>query len=236
MNLNLFNILTSLLIEIPNELTLRDTSIAQVVGLGLFVSFGLLALTKLMNKEVFRTLIIVNSKGHSIKQYLKEEHPLNTGWSFILIVNYCLSFFLIGYVIAEFPGFENIPRLLLVVFIPIIWVLFTQLSIYSVSLLTGEYGTLKQFIYYRVVGIQLLGVVLFIIGSIWILTAMSSKTLMLISIILISLEFLIRIIKSVIFARQKRISWYYIILYICTLETLPLLVCYYLINGVFKFN
>ena len=181
-----------------------------------------------MNKEVFKTLLIANTKGNSIEQYVKEEHPLNTGWSFILVLNYCLSFALLGYVFAGFPNFDKLSLLLFVVLFPVGWVLLTQLNLYIISLLTGEYKTLVHLVYFRIVGIQLLGIIMFVICAVWILTSTPMKTVLLLTLIVVGIEFVVRMFKSIAFARQKRISWYYIILYICTLETLPLLVCYYL--------
>lgn len=229
MYISITNILQPLVNVIPEELTLRDISTTKVVGLGLFIAFGLLAITKLLNKDVFRTLIIANYKGNSIEQYVKEVHLIKSGWSVVLIANYWVSFSLVGYVITELPGMDDLPLLLLVILIPIAWLLLSQLNLYLGSLLTGEYQTLVQFLYFRIVGLQLLGIVLFILCSFWTLTTMSSRTLLLLALIVITIEFFIRVFKSIIFARQKRISWYYIILYICTLETLPLLVFYYLV-------
>ena len=134
-----------------------------------------------------------------------------------------------GYIIAGLPGSDNLMLLLLVILIPIGWLFLSHLNLYIGSLLTGEYRTLVQFIYFRIVGAQLLGIVLFILCSCWILTNMSSRALLWLALVAIAIEFLARVFKSIMFARQKRISWYYIILYICTLETLPLLVCYYLV-------
>lgn len=229
MHISVISILIPLVNEIPEELTLRDTSIAQVVGFGLFIAFGLLAITKLLNKDVFRTLFMANWKGNTIEQYVKEEHSIKSGWSFILIVNYWLSFSLFGYIITDLPGIDDMTLLLLVIFIPIGWLFLSQLNLYLCSLLTGEYKILVQFFYFRIVGAQLMGIVLFVLCSFWILSNMPSRTLIWLVSSALALEFFIRLIKSIVFARQKRISWYYIILYICTLETLPLLVCYYLV-------
>lgn len=235
-NLNLINILSPILEGIPNELMLRDTSTYQVAGFGLFIAFGLMAITKLLNKNVFNTLLVVNTKVSTIEQYLKEVYNLNSGWSFILLGNYWLSFSLLGYVIAGFLGYDSLITLLLVTIMPIAWVLLSQLNVYLVSLLTGEYDLLKKLIYFRIVGVQLLGVVLFVICTTWILIDSPLRTVLIISLIAVGAEFILRIFKSMSFARQQRISWYYIILYICTLEILPLLVFYYLVDRSFKFN
>ena len=221
------SILFPVLSVIPDELILRDFSVSKIIGLGLFISFILIAVSKLIRSDVFSTLLIANGKISSINQYIHESHPINKGDSIVLLTNYFLSFSLILLILFQFPSVENIEHFLLVFFTPICLLLFSLVSVYLVSALTGEYKSLLQLIQFRIIGVQYLGLAFFALGMVWTLTDMSLNTLLLISILILGLEFVVRSFKSIVSIFQLKFSWYYIILYFCTLEILPLVVIFY---------
>lgn len=215
---------------LPEELTPRDFSNSAIIGYGLFASFVFIAIAKLFKSDVYRMLFFSNFKVKSINVFLKENYALNRPESFLLILNFFVSSGLILYILLDFPTPELNPAFLSVLLFPISLFFFSILSIVFASLLFGEYRTIQQLMFFRIIGVQYLGILYMIIGVVWLFTNQSIHTFLLVVVIVTLLEFFLRILKGVISVLQKNIPWYYIILYFCTLETLPLMVLFYYIK------
>tara|TARA_R110002072_G_scaffold303031_1_gene491514 strand:- start:13287 stop:13982 length:696 start_codon:yes stop_codon:yes gene_type:complete len=222
--MSLQSILIPLAGVIPDELTLRNDSSMKAVGFGFFIAFIFIAITKLIKSDVFVNLGIAFLKQRTLEQYLKESYSLFELHSIMQIINYWLSFSLLLYVFFELPGFNNGLELTLVIFTPLVWFLLTILGLLLTSALSGESKNLYSLVYFKIIGTQFLGLTFFVAGSLWFLTPINENTLALIIIILLSTEFIFRLIKSLFRILEHKVSWYYIILYFCTLEILPLLI------------
>ena len=81
----------------------------------------------------------------------------------------------------------------------------------------------------KVLGAQSIGLVYFICALVWVLNPNYQETLIQVVVGAFVIESFIRIIKSVLVVYGQGVSWYYIILYFCTLEMLPLFVVYYFV-------
>jgi hypothetical protein len=75
---------------------------------------------------------------------------------------------------------------------------------------------------------QLVGIIFAILALFWIMNPEFNRILMIIFLLMVSVKYIIRGLKNSIVVLINGVSWYYIILYFCTLEILPLfVVCYY---------
>jgi hypothetical protein len=79
----------------------------------------------------------------------------------------------------------------------------------------------------KVVGAQALGVVYFVLTTLWILQPDYVEVIFQAAIWIFIGESIFRILKSVAVVLRQGVTWYYIILYFCTLEILPYLVTYF---------
>jgi len=215
---------------LPEELTPRDFSTSSIIGYGLFASFVFIAMAKLFKTDIYRMLFISNFKVKNINVFLKENYALNRPESIFLVFNYFISSGLILYILFDFPEIGLNPKSLFIILFPIFLFLFSILSIVFSSILFGEFRTIRQLIFFRIIGVQHLGILFMLTGVVWLFTNQSTHTFLLVVVIVTVLEFLLRIIKGVISVLQKNVPWYYIILYFCTLETLPLMVLFYYIK------
>ncbi|MBL1279410.1 MAG: DUF4271 domain-containing protein [Fluviicola sp.] len=221
-------ILFPFLNAVPNELTLRGDSSMKIIGIGLFISFSIIAVTKLIKSDVFVNLGVAFFKQRNLEQYLKDSYSLFEIHSVTQILNYWLSFSLLLYVFFGFPGPGEMQKLALVITIPVLLFAITVGGVLFVAILTGESKVLYSLLYFKILGAQFLGLTFFIIGSIWLLTPINQSTLVLMTVILLSIELIFRLTKSLLRVLDLKVSWYYIILYFCTLEILPMLMGYYL--------
>lgn len=222
----LYPVLFPALNLVPTELTMRDDSTMKYVGFGLFIAFVLISVAKLLKTDVFIRLFISSTKTSSLKQYLKEYYSIFELHSLLQLINYWLSFSLILYVLFDQPSFNNIDQLLFAILVPPGLFLFTTLSVFGVSLLSGEYTSLIKLFYYKVIGTHILGLSFFVLGVVWILSGNTSILFPALIILLVA-DFTLRILKGLASVFSEKVSAYYIILYFCTLEILPLIVFYY---------
>lgn len=225
-----------LLTIIPSELTLRDQSVTTIVGFGLFAAFILISITKLLRSEVFSRLALANLKINSIGSFVHDEFQLNKRESFLLGINYIVCFGLILFILVKFPGVNQKNELLFVGLFPISMLIASILLMAWTGLITGELKVMLRPILFKVVGAQLLGIVFFFLALAWTLVPIDETVFLNIVIWVFLIESIIRIYKSVIAVYSMGTSWYYIILYFCTLEISPLFVLFYFFGESFGLN
>lgn len=212
---------------VPGELTLRDSMFTPLVGIGLFTAFLLISFSKLLESNIFSSLLISNIKIQGLQSYIRDSHPLNKGGSILLIANYFLSFSVVLYMISGYSNIELNNELLLVGIIPVALMLWSVGSMNVIALVTGERSVFYEPIAFKMVGMQLLGILYFIIALVLSLHSFGESVFLSIVVWVFLAETVIRLFKSIIVVYSRGVSWYYIILYFCTLEILPLFVAYY---------
>jgi hypothetical protein len=216
---------------IPNELTPRFHSTEWLMGYVLFFAFIILAFARFARAEVYQTLILANGKFQGIVPYVREVMPLNKPSSWLLIINYVLSMGAISYLLTENSSTIQLPVKEVVFLIPIFFLLWSLIGFVITGWLTGESDKFSAPITFKIIGAQLLGLLYFLCAILWLFMSFESQLFTQIVVILFLGESFFRIVKSVRAVFKQGVSWYYIILYLCTLEILPLLMAYYALNG-----
>ncbi len=216
---------------LPEELTLRDFSTSAIIGYGLFVSFVFISVAKLFKSDLYKMLFLSNFKIKNIDIFLKENYSLNRPESLFLALNFFVSISLILYILFDFPKFGVNFNFLFVIFFPLLFIIFSLLSVLLTAILFGEYKMIHQLLFFRILGLQFIGIIYMIIVGMWLFTNQSTHTFILAAVIVTIIEFVVRIFKSWVSVLQKNVPWYYIILYFCTLEILPLMILYHFIKG-----
>ncbi len=215
--------------SIPIELTVREHPITLFVGLSMFAAFVLIALAKLIQPDAYRALMQSFFKGKQLYAFIKESFPVLKGGSILLIVNYLLSFTLLLYFVLSLPPFDASLELFFIVLIPIGVFLFGIGSLFLGFLLSGEREAFITPVLMKINGAQLLGVYSAILVFLWTLGFINQVVFIELCFWGIISESIVRIMRSFVFVLTIGVSWYYIIIYLCTLEILPLLVmCYFL--------
>ena len=220
---------------IPEELMMRNFSSTKIVGVVLFLCFALIAVSKLIKPDLFKTLLTGNIKVNHINQYVNEEHPINGRYTFLLALNYFLSFSVVLFIIFSPEQTQNFKTWLTVLGVPIVFFVLPIIGFYFTSIISGEHKSISQLIKFRMLGMELIGIAFFVLGLVASLSTIRLDALLAITLAISLGEFVFRIIKSWVSVFHHNISWYYIILYFCTLEILPLLVITYLLNLDFNY-
>lgn len=218
---------------IPNELTPRFHSSEWLMGYVLFLAFITLAVARFARAEVYETLILANGKFQGIVAFVREAMPLNKPSSLLLILNYILSMGAISYLLAENSLHIQLPAKGVVFLIPIFFLIWSLACFVITGWLTGESDKFTTPITLKIIGAQILGLLYFLCAILWLFLSFESQLFTQIVVLLFLGESFFRILKSIRVVFRQGVSWYYIILYLCTLEILPLLMAYYALNSNF---
>ncbi len=169
--------------------------------------------------SLFQNFIRLNQKEKEFKESLKIGFKANS----LLFLNFIVSFTLCSFLYFqksynwEFNWFISFG----------ITLAFLVLQIFGYRFVAFISGT-KEI----VEGISIInkntwqfgGILMLSLSYVWILDANNNETYSYILFGILLLMLLLRITKGILFSFNKRISWYYFILYLCTLEILPTII------------
>ena len=142
---------------IPQELIARDHPIALIVGLGLFLSFVLIALAKLVQSDIYAALTISFVKNKGLSGYLRESLPVQKMGSMLLLLNYWLSFSLLLLMIVNTRLIQMESSIWMIVVLPISVLFYHMASLYLAGLFSAETGIIQTPVLMKVNGAQFLG-------------------------------------------------------------------------------
>lgn len=217
--------------EIPETLILR-TETYTIVLIGIVaLSFLIIALTRMSNGKAIQTVFSVFFKGPSIEQELKENMRLNSFGSILLILNFFISFSLCLFILLNrillINGYWSA---ILAIGFPVVLFILETIGLYIIGWVSGEQKNLNTTINVTLTGYQFVGLIFSILSLFWIMNPEFNRIFLGLFITLVCLRYLTRLLKNSIAVLISGVSWYYIILYFCTLEILPLFVAYFYVT------
>jgi len=216
-------------LSIPSELGARELHFSYEVGMALSLSFLLIAFARLARPNIYVAIGVGLIKTSGLRAHIKESFPLNKKGSILLLINYLLSSSLIVYLCLDNLGLQRIDQLIIALGTPLALLFGNLFSLLATGWVTGESEIFKEPLIMKIIGAQAIGIVYFVCALIWVLNSSYQDVLSQIVIWAFLIESLIRIVKSTLTVYSQGVSWYYIILYFCTLEILPLFVVYYFV-------
>ena len=215
--------------KIPRELTYREAPINTTIVVGLFLSFILISLARLIKTDVYFLMLKSFTKIKGLRLHIRDVYPVNKGDSIFLVFNYIISSTTILFILFDTSSFSTENSIYYLTLIPLILLLLPIGFIYLVSILSGERFFLLELVVMKVVGAQLLGVFYFILSLVFIFRPFSEHLLLKSILLSFILENIYRLFKSFMIVYAQGVSFYHIILYFCTLEILPyVIVCYFM--------
>jgi hypothetical protein len=207
--------------------TSRPETTDVVLTYGIFLSLIVIALSRLYKPTIFEILFRVVMRNQSVLQLVREHYNVITITDFLLVVNF---FGIVGMGSVLFLPIE------LNYFVHFIWpvglFIYLMLPLALTSFITGEPIIFRENRYNLFLLPQLVSLLLLPLVIIGHLNNELIPDLQGVFIGVLALLFVYLNVRAVIFSLQQAISWYYIILYICTLEILPLTVLFYGFVGV----
>jgi hypothetical protein len=217
--------------EIPTNLILRENSLYHQVIPLVIVSFIMITFAKFQNNSIFRSLFKLLFANKNFEQILKEELKIGSSSSISLVINY---FFIIS--TCVYLSIQATTKMSMGFSIGIslaipagVFVL-QLLSLWIIGLITKEMKLIVAPLLETIVIIEFIGFILFFLALFWVLNPQFSFYFLQTFAIILGFGFVLRFLKSLFSVLRKGVSLYYIILYFCTLEILPLFIAYYYVS------
>jgi hypothetical protein len=214
--------------EVPEYLDYRTQTYTLLLIGVLSISFAVIAISRMSNSRSIATVILVFFRNTSVDQILKENMRLNSLSSVLLVINYFVSFSLCIFILFNrLFLLEAKWSLVIALSIPFLWFVLEIIGLLMIGWLTGEQKRLETSVINSITGSQFSGLVLTVIALFWIMNPEWNSIFLALFLALLCLKFFTRLLKNSLAVLTAGVPWYYLILYFCTLEILPLFVAYY---------
>jgi hypothetical protein len=187
-----------------------------------------IALSKFNNSDLFRSITKSFFRFKLIENNFNDENRIGFAASILLNINFILSL-----TICFFLAFTNFvsgnEALIYALCFSAYLIIIQQISFRLVALLSGEHmiseeiGVLTKQIWHMA------GLLFLIIALIWALNQQSTLAVSRFYFIILLTLFAFRYIKGIFLCHKMGIKWYYLFLYLCTLEIMPSLLLYNLV-------
>ena len=218
---------SNLIEQIPLEI---DYEVVFWIFIGLNLVF--FAIAKSTNQNYFKSLFTTAIINRQLNQNLQEDLKLTSTASILLTLTYFTSLSLIISHLAF--GEYSIGALLLFAILTGL-ILLKWAIVMSIAYLTQTKNGILEHVYNHFIFFQIGGIVLtFILFATHFLPATWQEYISIGLAVIIGLLVLLREIQSLLRALKARVPVLYIILYLCTLELLPLTVIIYGLTNEFK--
>lgn len=214
-------------VTIPLKLVERNQSTLWIAMIGLGISFILLAFSKIGTSRLVYIFSKIIFKNNSILKIINEEYALTNFSSFVLILNFILTTSILTYLTFLHIDINvNNKFLYLLPLFPIYIFLWPLIWFTIVGLITNEAKLFNENKKNAIILSQITGFLFSFVLLIWTFNLKYSKIFMTFFIIIVFLLWIYKIFRGIIFSFQHHVAWYYIILYFCTLEILPLVLVF----------
>jgi hypothetical protein len=194
------------------------------------ISFTLIGISRFSQRNVLESMALLLFKSKNIRSFARDTGAFNPLSGVLLTINFILTSGYLTYLLYNVLGENEFALSLsnsLIVLSPVMYVFATLLLMVFVGWIIGTSEAFKSPITIEYSTTHIMGFTFSFILLIYVVEARIMQELLLTAFIIFVVLMLWRIVRSVIAALRKGAPWYYIILYLCTLEILPLLVVYH---------
>jgi len=220
--------ITTNIIAVSLQITERGNESIKIILAILLFCVTTIALSKFNNSDLFRSITKSFFRFKLIENNFNDENRIGFAASILLNINFILSL-----TICFFLAFTNFvsgnEALIYALCFSAYLIIIQQISFRLVALLSGEnmvseeIGVLTKQIWHMA------GLLFLIIALIWALNQQSTLTVSRFYFIILLTLFAFRYIKGIFLCHKMGIKWYYLFLYLCTLEIMPSLLLYNLV-------
>lgn len=213
------------------------------LGFMLFLAFLLLAFVKQLEPRIFsintRTIFAINTP----ESLQKIDVRANSTAFILLLFHFIISLWVCSSLFLQ--EFEEVTHTFkysfgqtlsptkfigVVIVINLFLIIYNFLGLLFVKFITGEKKLLDIFLTQSWIHLISFGIIFFLIGLIWLLNPNLKDFLTYVFPYTLLTFFILRFIKLLIASIMEGVPWYYLILYLCTLEILPIVVIYHYIK------
>ena len=219
---------TTNIIAVSLQITERGNESIKIILAILLFCVATIALSKFNNSDLFRSVTKNFFRFKLLESNFNNENRIGFAASILLNINFILSL-----TICFFLAFTNFvsgnEALIYALCFSAYLIIIQQISFRLVALLSGEnmvseeIGVLTKQIWHMA------GLLFLIIALIWALNQQSTLAISRFYFIILLTLFAFRYIKGIFLCHKMGIKWYYLFLYLCTLEIMPSLLLYNLV-------
>jgi len=220
--------ITTNIIAVSLQITERGNESIKIILAILLFCVATIALSKFNNSDLFRSVTKNFFRFKLLESNFNNENRIGFAASILLNINFILSL-----TICFFLAFTNFvsgnEALIYALCFSAYLIIIQQISFRLVALLSGEHmiseeiGVLTKQIWHMA------GLLFLIIALIWALNQQSTLAVSRFYFIILLTLFAFRYIKGIFLCHKMGIKWYYLFLYLCTLEIMPSLLLYNLV-------
>ncbi len=220
--------ITTNIIAVSLQITERGNESIKIILAILLFCVTTIALSKFNNSDLFRSVTKNFFRFKLLESNFNDENRIGFSASFLLNINFILSL-----TICFFLAFTNFvsgnEALIYALCFSAYLIIMQQISFRLVALLSGEHmiseeiGVLTKQIWHMA------GLLFLIIALIWALNQQSTLAVSRFYFIILLTLFAFRYIKGIFLCHKMGIKWYYLFLYLCTLEIMPSLLLFNLV-------
>ena len=220
--------ITTNIIAVSLQITERGNESIKIILAILLFCVATIALSKFNNSDLFRSVTKNFFRFKLLESNFNDENRIGFSASFLLNINFILSL-----TICFFLAFTNFvsgnEALIYAMCFSAYLIIIQQISFRLVALLSGEHmvseeiGVLTKQIWHMA------GLLFLIIALIWALNQQSTLAVSRFYFIILLTLFAFRYIKGIFLCHKMGIKWYYLFLYLFTLEIMPSLLLYNLV-------
>ncbi len=217
--------------NIPDLLESKNLSDGYVLGLITALTFLFLAVAIKNNEKIVRGLPRVFMFSVQTEMKLKEIMRLGSWSSLLLTLNFMVLLGVCSYLLlTDYSGLGTSVAITLSILIPTFLITLQIVPAYFVRFFSGEPLPMISLTGNTLTGYQIGSVFLGIISTVWILNPHYQSYAIASFLLVFTFLQVARLIKNTHLLLSSGIPWYYLMLYLCSLEILPLFVAYYYVS------
>jgi hypothetical protein len=214
--------------QVPDQLISRNHPETMAILAIALMGTLFIGLARISNMKSIETVSKLFLNGQSMEQVLKENLRLTSVSFILLIANFFVaSGLVIWLLLSAVTTFDTFILFTMAIAVPAALVLFECIGIGIVGWITGESQKVNPIISSSLVGYAFFGLAFLGLVFIWVLNPAWTPFFSIVVFCLIGVQYLSRIFKSARIVLTNGVPWYYLILYFCTLEILPISFVYY---------
>jgi uncharacterized membrane protein YeaQ/YmgE (transglycosylase-associated protein family) len=213
--------------EIPFHLSYQNKEIVWISMIGLAVSFVLLAFSRLASNNLVVIFGKILYKNSQIEKTIREQFSLGSFSSVILLLNFVLTTSVLMYLTyLHYYSQTNYTLFYYYPIIPIYLFIWPMICYWFIAAITKSKKIFREIQLNNIVLTQISGLLFSIVLLLWAFNAKWSEYFIFSCIGITVLLWIYKIIRGFLFSIHHGVPLYYIILYFCTLEILPLMLAY----------
>ena len=223
-------------LDVPFQLERIQASDSWVVGLSLFIAFFLIAIAQRMEPVIFKATGLTLFNASTREELESNDIQLNSFGYLFLTISFIFSFGIcvfewmdnstLGVIENNFLtwlGPETWKLMLVGMGIALFLMIYPFIGLTLGSWITGEKEFFRMAKQQTWISMQFLAMFTFVLALLWVLNPLFSPIFQQWIPWVIAFLFFLRFVKCFGVAVANGAAWYYIILYFCTLEILPIL-------------